>query len=318
MRSRDRVAIVGAGHVGSTTAYALMLRALFREIVLIDSDPALAAAEATDISDANALARPSRIWAGDFADAATADLAVITAGAATHGTETRLSVAGRSAAIVGDCVTQLIEKGFEGILLIACNPVDLMAFHAFRQSGLPATRVIGTGTLLDSSRLQQALAETLGVAASAIDAVVLGEHGDSEVPAFSTARVGGLPLARFASHNARDHAQVAREVREAGYRIIAGKGYTSFGIATAVVRICEAILRDERAILPVSVLLTGEYGISDVYMSLPSILGAQGVERILVPDLSGQEIISLRASAATLQAAFSALRLQPSTVSTGG
>jgi L-lactate dehydrogenase len=297
----DRIAIIGAGHVGATAAYALMLRALFREIVLIDQDAALAAAEAADLSDANALARPARIWAGDYADAATARIAVITAGAATHGDESRLSVAGRSAAIVRGCVDQLVAAGFDGILVVASNPVDLMALAAWRQSGFDAARVIGTGTLLDSSRLRQNLSRRLGVAPGAIDALVLGEHGDSEVAAFSAARIGGVALGAVGPD--LDRGAVATEVRDAAYGIVSGKGYTSWGVATAIVRICEAVVRDERAVLPVSTLLTGEYGIDGVYLSLPCVLGAGGVARVLVPELDAGELAALRASAALLREA---------------
>ena len=300
-----RVAIIGAGHVGSTTAYALMLRALVSEIVLIDNNAALAEAEAADIADANALARPARIWAGDYADTSTAAIAVITAGAATHGTESRLSVLARSAAIMTDCVENLVRAGFAGVILVAANPVDVMAQVAYRKAGLSAGRVIGTGTLLDSSRLRQTLAASLDVAPSTIEGLVLGEHGDSEVAAFSTVRVGGLTLERFGPHPEPD--SLAKQVRDAGYSIIAGKGYTSFGIATAVVQICEAIIRNERTVLPVSTLLTGEFGIADVYLSLPCILGAGGVERILVPDLSAAEQSALRRSADVIRQAMATL-----------
>ena len=300
-----RVAIIGAGHVGSTTAYALMLRALVSEIVLIDNNAALAEAEAADIADANALARPARIWAGDYADISTAAIAVITAGAATHGSESRLSVLARSAAIMTECVENLVRAGFAGVILVAANPVDVMAQVAFRKAGLSAGRVIGTGTLLDSSRLRQTLAASLDVAPSTIEGLVLGEHGDSEVAAFSTVRVGGLTLERFGPHPDPD--SLAKQVRDAGYSIIAGKGYTSFGIATAVVQICEAIIRNERTVLPVSTLLTGEFGIADVYLSLPCILGAGGVERILVPDLSAAEQSALRRSADVIRQAMATL-----------
>jgi L-lactate dehydrogenase len=300
--SAGRIAIIGAGHVGSTAAYALMLRALVSEIVLIDSNVALAEAEAADIADANALARPARI-----ADAASAGIAVITAGAATHGTESRLAVLSRSAAIVSDCVESLSKAGFAGIILVAANPVDLMAQVAFRHAGLPAKRVIGTGTLLDSSRLRQALAAKLNVAPSAVEGLVIGEHGDSEVAAFSAVRIGGLALAHFGDQP--DHETIATEVRDAGYRIISGKGYTSFGVATAIVRICEAIIRNERAVVPVSTLLTGQFGVADLYLSLPCLLGAGGVERILLPELSADELNALRRSAEVIRNALSELDL---------
>jgi L-lactate dehydrogenase len=305
----ERVAIIGAGHVGATAAYALMLRALVREIVLIDRDPALARAEAADLADANALARPARIWAGDYADAARAKIAVITAGAATHGSQSRLEVAGASAAIVGGCVDQLIAAGFSGVIVVASNPVDLMALVAHRRAGLPTGQVIGTGTLLDSARLLQALAEPLQVSAASIEGMVLGEHGDSEVCAFSTVRIGGLSLERFCGARPLDHTGLAESVRTAAYAIVAGKGYTSFGVATAIVRICEAIIRDEQAVLPVSTLLTGQFGQSGVYLSLPCVLGARGVERVLTPELTPSEVEDLKASAAILKQAQMALEM---------
>ena len=305
---RNRIAIIGAGHVGATAAYALMLRALAREIVLIDNDTVLADAEAADLSDANALARPCHVFAGTYADAASAQIAVITAGAATHGLETRLSVSAQSAAIVTECVGQLMGSGFSGIILVAANPVDLMTLVALRRSEFNPARVIGTGTLLDSSRLRQSLAETLNVAPGSIDGLVLGEHGDSEVAAFSTVRIGGVPLARFCrSGEAPDRDELAREVRGAGPRIVEGKGYTSFGVATAIVRICEVILRDERAVLPVSTLLTGQYGITNICLSLLCVLGGNGVERILSPILTEAEKTALRASATVLKNALAAI-----------
>ena len=305
---QDRVVIIGAGHVGSTTAYGLMLRALFREIVLIDNDRDLAEAEAADLSDANALARPARIWAGDYADAVGARIAVITAGAATHGAESRLSVAARSAAIVAGCTGQLVEAGFTGIILVAANPVDLMTLVALRRSGFDPARVLGSGTLLDTSRLRQTLSRRLQVAPGAVEGWVLGEHGDSEVAAFSTVRIGGLSLDRFCPPGqAPDPVEVSTAVREAGYRIVQGKGYTSFGVATAIVRICEAILRDERVVLPVSTLLTGQLGVEGLCFSLPCILGAGGVERILTPDLESQEVAALLASAGALRAALAGM-----------
>lgn len=303
-KNAARIAIIGAGHVGSTAAYALMLRALVREIVLIDSNHALAEAEAADIADANALARPARIWAGNYADAATACIAVITAGAATHGAESRLSVLARSAAIVDSCVKELVSAGFAGVILVAANPVDIMAHVALRSSQLDPRQVIGTGTLLDSSRLAQAISTQLGIAPGAVEGLVLGEHGDSEVTAFSTVRIGGLMLDAFAASGTMpDQVKIAKDVRDAAYVIVTGKGYTSFGIATAVVRICEAIVRDERSVLPVSTLLSGQLGIDDVFLSLPCILGASGVERVLVPELTDDEIEGVRRSAAVIRAA---------------
>lgn len=296
-----KIAVIGAGNVGATSAYALMLRGLFANIVLVDIDGKRAHAEALDIGDANAMARPARIRSGTFQDTVDADIVVLTAGAATHGDESRISVAGRSAAIVTQCVEQIMETGFSGLILVACNPVDVMTEIARRASGLSAERVIGTGTLLDSSRFRRRLADQLDVAPGSVEAFVLGEHGDSEVAAYSTVRIGGLPMENFPGADAIDHAELAREVARAGYEIIDGKGYTSYGVATAVVRICEAIRRDERVVLPVSVRATGQYGIDGLYLSLPSIIGGSGVLKILSPALAAGEEEALRASAGVLR-----------------
>lgn len=287
--------------MGATAAYAMMLRALFEEIVIIDSKVELASAEAADLIDANALARPARIWAGTYADAASAQIAVVTAGAASHGNESRLSLGSRSAVIVTECVRGLCEAGFDGVLVIASNPVDLMTMVAIRHAGLPPCKVIGTGTLLDTSRLKQALAASLKVSASAIDGYVLGEHGDSEVAAFSTVRIGGQSLGAFVGENAPpDLGDLAAGVRDAAYRIVEGKGYTSFGIATAIVRICEAVVRDERSVLPVSAWIDRRFGSADICLSLPCLVGRGGVERVLFPALKGEEEDALLASAAKL------------------
>lgn len=308
-QDQGRVAIIGAGHVGATAAYALMLRALFREIVVIDRDTALAAAEAADIADAGGSARPAVVRAGDYNDAASARIAVITAGAATHGDESRLSVAGRSAAIVRSCVRDLMASGFDGIILVAANPVDLMTWIAREESALPAARVIGTGTLLDTNRLRTILARRLEIAPTSIDAMILGEHGDTSFAALSIARVGGIPLSRLGADAAQTTAgSVNGEVRQAAYEIIAGKGYTSFGIATAIVRICEAIVRNEHAILPVSTLLTGQFGREGLYLSLPCVLGTSGIERVLKPELDAQETASFQQSASAVIAALHELR----------
>jgi L-lactate dehydrogenase len=301
MSTSTRIAIVGAGNVGATAAYALMLRGLFAEIVLIDHTPERAAAEATDIADANAIAKPVRIWAGDYADVADAGILVITAGAGTKDGEPRTAIAGKSAVIVRDCVRQAMEAGFDGILFVASNPADAMTQVAQATSGLPPERVIGTGTLLDSNRFRKRIADQLAIAPGAVEAIVLGEHGDSEVMAYSTVRIGGMALETYLGEQEFDRLGIAHDVMRAGYTISEGKGYTSFGVATAIARICEAILRDERVVLPVSTLLGGQYGIDGVYMSLPCLVGAGGVLRILTPALGADEQTALLASADVLR-----------------
>lgn len=300
---RGTIAIVGAGHVGATTAFALLLRGLFEEIVLIDSNADLAKAEAADIADASALTKPACVRAGSYEDAATARIVVITAGAASHGDESRLSLASRSAVIVADCVKRLAAAGFGGVLIIASNPVDLMTVVAIRHAGLPHRQVFGTGTLLDTSRLKQTLGAVLDVAPDAIEGYVLGEHGDSEVAAFSTVRIGGQSLGMFAP-DGLDLGDIAQRVRNEGYRIIKGKGHTAFGIATAIVRMCEAVVRDERMVLPVSVWVGRDDGEGDLCMSLPCVIGARGIEKQMFPQLDEADDRALQRSAAALTEAL--------------
>lgn len=301
MAISSRVAIIGIGHVGATAAYALMLRGLFAEIVLIDQDPERAMAEAADISDANAILKPARVWAGDYADVKEASVLVITAGAATKGGEPRTAIAEKSAKIVRICVQEAMAAGFNGVMVVASNPADAMAQVAQTSSGLPPARVIGTGTLLDSNRFRKRIADQLGVAPATVEAQVLGEHGDSEVVAYSTVRIGGMDLLPYLDGRPFDQHQIAHEVVRAGYKISEGKGYTSFGVASAIARVCEAIQRDERVVLPVSALLKGEYGINDVYLSLPCLIGQSGVLRVLTPDLTSEERRALSASAEVLR-----------------
>ncbi|WHO38157.1 L-lactate dehydrogenase [Sphingobium sp. AP49] len=297
----DKVAIIGAGHVGATAAYALMLRGLFTDIVLIDADSARAQAEALDIADANALARPAHVRHGDYAEAGDAAIVVITAGASPQGEESRLSVAGRSAAIVADCARRVAEAGFAGVMIVASNPVDAMAQVAQRASGLPTGQVIGTGTLLDSARFRRRLADRLGVAPVSVEGMVLGEHGDSEVAVFSGVRIGGVALDQLRDGAMLDRAELARETMRAGYAIAHGKGHTSYGVATAIVRLCEAVRRDEQVVLPVSTLAQGACGVAGVYLSLPCVIGALGVARVLAPELDAREADALRRSATILR-----------------
>jgi L-lactate dehydrogenase len=301
MSTSSRIAIIGAGNVGATAAYALMLRGLFTEIVLIDHTPERAAAEAADIADANAIAKPVRIWAGGYADVAEASILVITAGAGTRDGEPRTAIAGKSTVIVRECVRRAMDAGFDGILVVASNPADAMTQVAQVTSGLPPELVIGTGTLLDSNRFRKRIADQLAIAPGAVEAMVLGEHGDSEVMAYSTVRIGGMDLDTYLGDQQFDRQATAHDVMRAGYSISDGKGYTSFGVATAIVRICEAIHRDERVILPVSTMVSGQYGIDGIYLSLPCLVGAGGVLRILTPALAEDELTALQASAEVLR-----------------
>ena len=303
--SRDTIAIIGCGHVGSTSAYALMLRGVAREIILLDNNRAAAEAQAMDLQHAVPMNRPIRIRAGDYRDAAEASIVVITAGVGGEPGESRLDLLARNAIVVRECMAALSAEGFSGIVLMTTNPVDVLAQVAYEASGLPAGRVIGSGTLLDSARLRAMLGEELGVEARSVHAYIIGEHGDSEIAAWSSASVAGVPLHEYAQEGQlTDPAALLERVRHAAPDIIRSKGFTSFAIASCVARICEAIMRDEHSVLPVSTLLTGQYGITGVYLSLPCVLGRAGVERVIAIPLNDVEHAGLHASAGVLQRAL--------------
>jgi len=304
-----KVAIVGAGLVGSTAAYAMTIRGSAREVVLIDTNAALASAHAEDILHATPFAYPARVRAGGFDAAEGADVVVLTAGVAQQHGESRLALLGRNAAVFADIIPPVLRAAPNAILLVATNPVDIMTEVALRVSALPAERVIGSGTILDTARFRALLGEMLDVSSQSVHAYVLGEHGDSEVLAWSSARVSGVPLDSFAGAplSAEVHARIDAAVRRAAYRIIEGKGATFHGIGAGLARLVEAIRDDERAVFTVS-LLTPEFdGVRDVVFSLPRVLGAAGVLRTLEPELSAPERAELRRSAALLKEAATAL-----------
>jgi L-lactate dehydrogenase len=305
----NRIAIIGCGHVGSTSAYALLQSGLAREIVLIDYDAQRAEGEAMDLQHAVALARPVRIWAGGYDDTGKADIAVIAAGVGGRAGESRLDLLGRNAVVVRQCLDRLIECGFSGVVLMTTNPVDILAQIAQEHSALPLQRVIGSGTVLDSARLRAMIGEALGVEARSIHAHIIGEHGDSEIAAWSAAHIAGTPLLDYRAPGVElDFDDLLRRVRRAAPDIIERKGYTSFAIASCVVRICEAILRDEHTVLPVSTMMAGQYGIEGIYMSLPCIVGRAGVERVIALPLDEAEQNGLRASADVLRRTLEGLR----------
>ena len=302
--NRGRVCVVGCGHVGTTSAYALMMGGLAREIVLLDVDARRAEGEAMDLEQAAALARPVEVRAGNWDDAARAGIVVIAAGVGGRPGESRLDLLGRNVVVIRDVMEKLLSRNFGGIVLMTTNPVDVLAQFAQEFSGLPVGRVIGSGTVLDSARLRAMLGRHLGVEPRSVHAHVVGEHGDSEIAAWSSARVAGVPLREFcegAGVECPDFGELLRRVRRAAPDIIERKGYTSYAIASCVARICEAVLRDEHSVLPVSTLLTGQYGIRDVYLSLPCVVGRAGVERVIEIPLDNAEREGLRASADLLR-----------------
>ena len=300
-----KVAVVGCGFVGSSSAFALMQSGLFSEMVLIDVDRARAEGEALDISHGAPFAHPMRIYAGDYEDAADAAIIVVTAGAAQKPGETRLDLVNKNVAIYRSIIPRIREVGFEGILLIVSNPVDVLTYAAIKMSGLPESRVIGSGTVLDTARLQEALGDHLGVDPRDVEAYIIGEHGDSELAVWSSADVAGVPLEDFCEMRGHfDHvateARIVDEVRHAAYEIIARKHATYYGIAMSVQRLCRAIMGDEKCILPVSSLMVGEYGLSDIAISMPTIIGRGGIECRVPISLDDEELGELHRSAAAL------------------
>ena len=298
--------MVGCGFVGSASVFALMQSGLFTEIVLIDADKNKAEGEAMDISHGIPFTSPMKIYAGDYDDVKDAAIVIISAGAGQKPGETRLDLVNKNVAIFKSIIPEIAKRNFAGILLVVANPVDILTQVAIKLSGLPENRVIGSGTVLDSARLRYELGKHLSVDSRSVHAFIVGEHGDSEIAAWSSANVSGIPLHDFCEMRGHhDHegatSEIAEKVKNSAYEIIQRKGATYYGIAMSVKRICEAIIRDERSILPISTMMDGEYGIKDVVLSMPSIVGAQGFISKVSISLSEDEIKALHKSAETLK-----------------
>ncbi len=299
-RRLNRVAVIGCGHVGSASAFALLASGVAQEIVLVDTDEDRLEGEVMDLQHAVPLLHPVKVWGGDYRDVAAADIAVITAGASSKPGQSRLDLLRDNGRVTSSIVKEMMDAGFDGVILMTTNPVDVLAQIAQRHSGLPVERVISSGTVLDTARLRSILGEELGIESRSIHAYIIGEHGDSEIATWSSATVAGVPLREFAKRFNIDFDAVLERVRRAAPKIVEKKGYTATAIATSVARICEAILRDESTVLPVSTLTSGQYGISDVYLSLPCVVGRRGVESVIEIPLDDEELRGIRASAKVL------------------
>ena len=307
MAVNDRkVAMIGLGFVGSASAFALMQSGLFSEMVLVDVDEKKAEGEALDISHGLPFAKPMKIYAGGYDDVADAAVIVVTSGAGQKPGETRLDLVRRNVAVFQSILPEIAKRNCEGILLVVANPVDILTYLSAKLSGLPENRVFGTGTVLDTARLKYLLGEHLNVDSRSVHAFIIGEHGDSEIAAWSSANVSGVPLDKFCEMRGHTHheeamRQIAEGVKNSAYEIIEKKRATYFGIAMSVKRICEAIVRDEKSILPVSTVQHGQYGVEGVALSMPAVVGRTGVETLVPIELSNAEQASLRRSARTLR-----------------
>ena len=302
-----KVAMIGCGFVGSASAFALMQSGFFSEMVLLDADQNKAEGEALDISHGLPFAKPMQIYAGGYDDITDAAIIIVSAGASQKPGETRLDLVKKNVGIFSMIMPEIAKREVKGILLIVANPVDILTFVAQKQSGLPESRVFGSGTVLDTARLKYLLGEHLRVDSRSVHAYIIGEHGDSEMAAWSCANVSGLPLDSFCEmrgHHNHDEAmhQIADQVKNSAYEIIEKKHATYYGIAMSVKRICEAIIRDEKSILPVSSMLHGEYGIEGVTLSMPAVVGKNGIEKLVPIRLSEEEQGQLKVSADTLKA----------------
>lgn len=298
--------MIGCGFVGAASAFSLMQSGLFSEMVLLDIDRKRAEGEAMDISHGLPFARPMKIYAGDYEDLRDCAIIVITAGANQKPEETRLDLVHRNVDIFRGIIPSITKYNKECILLIVSNPVDVLTYAALKLSGFPSNRVIGSGTVLDTARLKYLLGDHLSVDSRSVHAFIIGEHGDSELAAFSSANVSGVLLNEFCEmrgYYKHEEAlqKIYEDVRDSAYAIIERKQATYYGIAMAVRRICECIIRNEHSILPVSSLVSGDYGVEGVCLSLPTIVSKNGLEKIVDISLNAGEIARLEESAKTLK-----------------
>lgn len=303
---RQKIAIIGAGTVGATIAYATMLQGLTHEIVLIDSATAKAEAEAKDLMHGSMFVPSVEIASGGLNDCRGASVTVITAGAKQKPGQTRLDLVATNTGILREIIPAVLAVAPETLLLIVSNPVDVLTYISLRLSGMPRERVIGSGTVLDTSRFRSLLAKRMNVAVANIHAYIVGEHGDSEVPLWSSAQIGNVPIERFASPlcpalTDAERSEIFRNVRDAAAQVIAAKGATNWAVGLAVARILEAILRNEQAVLTVSSLIQDYHGIADVCLSVPCLTGARGVGAPLPLPCSDAELAALRRSAELLK-----------------
>ena len=308
----QKCAIIGAGGVGTTTAFTLVQSGLFNEIVIIDVNKNKVEGEALDIAHGIQFTNPVNIYSGDYKDLYDAYLVIVTAGANQMPGETRIDLINKNASIFKKIIPSITEYNKDCILLIVSNPVDILTMLALELSGFPKERVLGSGTVLDTSRLRYLLSKKLEVDSKNIHAFIIGEHGDSELAVWSNADIAGIHIEDYCKNifNSCDInlEEILDEVRNSAYHIIEKKGATFYGVAMAVKRIAQAIIRDEYSILPVSHFLNGEYGIKDVCLGIPSLICREGVKNIIPITLNEREKTYLNESANKLKSAYESIK----------
>lgn len=301
-RSLRRVAIIGMGNVGATAAYAILLQGAANSLVLYARDKSKALGEKLDLEHGLSFMEKSEIIATDnFADLRDCSVVVITSGIAQKPGQTRLDLVQSNLKIIEDIIPQIVIHAPAAIIVLVSNPVDVLTFRAAQIAKLPPGQVFGSGTMLDTARFRFHLAESLNLNPRSIHAYILGEHGDSSFPVLSSATIGGQPLSTYPGYSEEKALSIYKDVQMAAQNIIAAKGSTYYAIGVVISQLVKTILQDNRSVLPVSVPLTNYYGVSDISLSVPCIVGAKGVEQILTPPLSASEQQQLRHSAEVLQ-----------------
>jgi len=301
-----KVGIIGLGFVGSSIAFTLMQSSMFSEIVLLDADKEKAIGEAMDMSHGLPFIGNKKIYAGEYKDLKDASIIIITAGANQKEGETRLDLVKKNVSIFKSIIPNIKQLDYKGIILVVSNPVDILTYVTLKLSGLNENKVIGSGTTLDTARFKYKLGEHLGVDSRSVHAFIIGEHGDSEIAVWSSANISGIPIHSFCESKGffnHDEAmiKIASEVKNSAYEIIKRKRATYYGVAMATKRIVEAIILDQKSIIPVSRIINNKYGINDVALSMPAIIGKNGVESEVPISLSKEEENELKKSAETLK-----------------
>ncbi|WP_162164053.1 L-lactate dehydrogenase [Acholeplasma hippikon] len=297
----NKISVIGAGNVGAATAFSLMMNKVASEIVIYDIDHKKAEGEALDIYQGTSLVAPVLVNAGTIEDTKDSDIVIITAGAAQKPGETRLDLVNKNITIYQKLIPEIVAQNPNSILLVVSNPVDILTYITWKISGFPKERVIGSGTVLDTSRFKSSIAREFNIDARNVHGYIIGEHGDSEIAVYSRTNIGGITFDEYYKKQRIKEKgfkeRIAKEVKNAAYEIISRKGYTNYAVAVAVTRICTAILRDEKSILTTSSYLDGQYHVSDVYLSTPTIIGRKGVLEILEFDLAAEEQLAFEESA---------------------
>lgn len=290
----SKISIIGAGSIGATTAFALLQKGVAREIVINDINQEKALGEVLDLMHGSSLCRPCNVTLGTLEDTKDSDVVIITAGLNQKPGETRLDLVDKNYSIFKDFIPKIAKASPNAILLVVSNPVDVLAYMTYKLSGFPKERVIGSGTVLDTARLRSLLGKYFEIDGRTVDGFVMGEHGDSEFVPWSSLRIGTIPVKSFSEQysiewDKETEKVIAEDVKNCAYEVINRKGATAFAVAVALVRIVEAFLRDEKTILTVSTLLDDYCGVSDTYLSVPTVVGKNGVEKVLSVDFSDEE-----------------------------